>query len=1315
MSGEKLSVFLKTGFSLVAVLFSCENGGGGFHDTVNNAIIPAVFTGIEVVSGNCSKEGDRLIMGTGETVLDITLENIRNTEYRLEISGDEGFVKAREFDGLSRIRLTLECPTEKEGEEKELSITLHLAPTMAGRAQPEDYRLRLVYALGQIQFLHIIPNTVSGPVTKLVLVLAESVPGLSQNDISVTADSTDLGHPNSFANISDGIYEIGIDAATPEEITVEIAPAGYRSVSKSVNVKANADIKPGEIKFLHAVAHDSGGTTTKLTLVFDQDIPDGLSSSNITITGEGGGSAAVTKGTLEPKAAGVYELAVSVTESVTIDVAVAKGGYVIVPESLPVAVRYVVPVTFVSVTADGSDTDDTTKLTLKFNKDIAELAEGDITLDAGNTGAVKGSLTPKGTGTYDLPLTNITAAGTVRVTVRKSGYHFEPESRSAEAHYIVPVTFVSVADDGPATVTTARLTLQFDKDIAGLAKDDITLEDTGNTGAQKKELYKTAGANGKYTLELEDIKATGNITVTVDKKGYRISSASKTVEVRYVAPVEFKSVTVSGTIAHGKLVPFPPEAAAGQTVTVSLYPDDTYAYKEDSLEREGSSDDSVVFEKQDDGTFTFTMPDADVVLTAQFFQPEAKLVVGGNVRYFETLEKAFDEADTGDATITVLRNASVESGITVTGTVTLVAEVGIAKTISRGDSFRGSLFTVSGTGASLTLDAGNSLGLALDGGKDNNITADAALVTVSNGKLAMGDGVTLQNNNNTDGFGGCGGVYVDGNGAFTMSGGKISGNAVSDNGDGGGVCVTGNSTFTMSGGEISGNTAGYDSGGVRVDGGTFNMTGGMVSGNSASYNDGGGVMVTSGGSFVMKGGTISNNTCTNGNGGGVYVNNGTFTMSGTAVVKLDNDVYLADGGTVTVAAALTPELNSAAGGPAFSAKITPKNTVDGTVIITGASGILQSAIGKFTLNTDASKMVLSLDGGGTEAKLSTVRMSMKIGNETVYFASLSDAVSGIGAGTTSANPAVIVLMEDTEIDAAVTVSGHIKIKPDRDDVTVKRGTAATGSLFTVGADASLTLEGNGSASLAIDGGSGSGQTAAAALVSVNSGGTLTMNNGAAVQNNNNTSTSARGGGVYLASGGTFVMNGGEISGNKTGNGTSYISAGGGGVYVAGGTFTMTGGAISNNSTGGDYGNQGGGVYVTDSGTFTMSGTSTISGNTGFDGGGVFINSSGTFTMSGNSVISNNISKANGGGVHLRESGTFTMLGGTISGNDASSGSSYNNGGGVDAGSGTFTMTGGIIYGSDADASLRNIAGSSCGAAASIYGDFMETTIYSYPD
>ena len=144
------------------------------------------------------------------------------------------------------------------------------------------------------------------------------------------------------------------------------------------------------------------------------------------------------------------------------------------------------------------------------------------------------------------------------------------------------------------------------------------------------------------------------------------------------------------------------------------------------------------------------------------------------------------------------------------------------------------------------------------------------------------------------------------------------------------------------------------------------------------------------------------------------------------------------------------------------------------------------------------------------------------------------------------------------------------------------------------------------------------------------GGRFTMTGTAILQGNVATD---HGGGVHIFSGGTFTMNGGTISG-------SIGVRIGGGVFVSGGIFYMNDGTISGNLVT----ESGGGVHV-NGGNFTMKG-GTIGGleagsaNIAQYGGGVCVNK-GTFTMTGG-TISENTANQNGGGVYVSSTGSFTL-------------------------------------------------------------------------
>jgi hypothetical protein len=100
------------------------------------------------------------------------------------------------------------------------------------------------------------------------------------------------------------------------------------------------------------------------------------------------------------------------------------------------------------------------------------------------------------------------------------------------------------------------------------------------------------------------------------------------------------------------------------------------------------------------------------------------------------------------------------------------------------------------------------------------------------------------------------------------------------------------------------------------------------------------------------------------------------------------------------------------------------------------------------------------------------------------------------------------------------------------------------------------------------------------------------------------SSYSSGGGVYVR--GTFTMSGGEISGNTVSSSasssayySSYSSSTGGGVSVSGGTFIMSSGEISDNTVSPSayyYFFSGGGVYVSDDSTFTLSGGARVNVN-----------------------------------------------------------------------------------------------------------------------
>jgi hypothetical protein len=128
-----------------------------------------------------------------------------------------------------------------------------------------------------------------------------------------------------------------------------------------------------------------------------------------------------------------------------------------------------------------------------------------------------------------------------------------------------------------------------------------------------------------------------------------------------------------------------------------------------------------------------------------------------------------------------------------------------------------------------------------------------------------------------------------------------------------------------------------------------------------------------------------------------------------------------------------------------------------------------------------------------------------------------------------------------------------------------------------------------------------------------------------------------GGGVHVASGGTFTMSGGEIKSNNA-------LIGGGGVYIEHqGTFTMSGGEIKNNNAI----SSGGGVYIEGEYTYTYNDY-------------IYRYRGGTFNMSGG-TISANYSAGTGGGIYVgggsstSYGATFTKTGGSVTNDNNAAG------------------------------------------------------------
>ena len=570
--------------------------------------------------------------------------------------------------------------------------------------------------------------------------------------------------------------------------------------------------------------------------------------------------------------------------------------------------------------------------------------------------------------------------------------------------------------------------------------------------------------------------------------------------------------------------------------------------------------------------------------------------------------------------------------------------------------------------------------------------------TVNGGVIYGGTGSSI----GTSVYGG--GVYVEGGGQFTMTGGNIVGCTASATfqARGGGVFVAEKGTFTMSGGSIAGCTAvgGYSYGGGIYNEGTVNLSGtAEIRDCHAKDSDEGDAAYGGGISDSGRASQISGNVritgCTAGGGKtdamsmdtGSVISGGTFDGSvqntgtisgGTFNGRVVNSKMITDG---IFNGEVVNDYGTISGGT-FNGRVVNSNMITdgifngevvndyGTItggtfngVVTNYSTITEGAISGIivTYQVNGAHYATQIVPSGTPATrpddLAKPGYSFdgwytSDGAQWNFATAVTENITltarwTLKAQEVSSEQGLTDALADSangavRLTADITITAGLKITRD---VTVDLNGHVLRYDETANPDSIFRVAGGKTLTL-----TDSRPQAEHEDKTLPAGGLITGGKGFKYDNGAGQSYTYYGGGVYVETGASFVLAGGTIyaCGVQSGANAAY----GGGIYAEGGSVTMTGGAIRNCAVSADYGASGGAIYAKD-GSVTMSG-GVISGCSAMSGGGI-LTSGCTVRITGGS-IENCKASERGGGLCIKDhADQISVLDAVISGCEAKRG------------------------------------------------------------
>ncbi len=161
-----------------------------------------------------------------------------------------------------------------------------------------------------------------------------------------------------------------------------------------------------------------------------------------------------------------------------------------------------------------------------------------------------------------------------------------------------------------------------------------------------------------------------------------------------------------------------------------------------------------------------------------------------------------------------------------------------------------------------------------------------------------------------------------------------------------------------------------------------------------------------------------------------------------------------------------------------------------------------------------------------------------------------------GNATWDASTLTLTLLQDIELSGELSPGGDDPVTIDLNGHTLSRDPSSSGTNIINVVNCNVNIIGNGTINGGYDAASNSGGYCG---LYIQGGKTVTLESGTITN-----CASNHGAGVNIQNG-TFIMNGGSITGNKAFGMHGNANIGGGGVFIFNGSFIMNGGSITGNT------------------------------------------------------------------------------------------------------------------------------------------------------